>query len=62
MGYLGSSIDDYYAFQLVDEAIRQVNNNDAGDWLKLKQSVKKLIQIIEKKENKINGKPNIRRN
>jgi len=52
MGYAGSSLDDYYAFQLIDKAIMQIHTDDAGDWTLLKKSAKSLLAAIEKKEKK----------
>jgi hypothetical protein len=45
MGYLGSSLEDYYSYQLLDEVSRQIDVGDTGDWDKL---VKKLGIVVEK--------------
>jgi hypothetical protein len=53
MGCLGSNLDDYYSYQLLDKVIEQIKNNDTGDVNKLSQrlrlatrqlAVKKLVE------------------
>ena len=50
MGYLGSSLNDYYSYQLIEKVIEQVRNNDMGDLNELKIELKKLNELVSEKE------------
>jgi len=45
MGYLGSHLEDYYSYQLLDEVSRQIDVGDTGDWDKL---MNRLNRVVEK--------------
>ena len=45
MGYLGSSLDDYYSYQLIDKVIEQIDTGDTGDTEKRND---RLNQAVEK--------------
>jgi hypothetical protein len=45
MGYLGSHLEDYYSYQLLDEVSRQIDVGDTGDWDKL---LNRLNRVVEK--------------
>lgn len=53
MSYLGGSLDDYYSFQLIDKVIQQIKEDDTGDWIKMKKSVRNLVEMIDKKEEEV---------
>ena len=42
MGYIGSSLKDYYSYQLLDEILRQIEVNDTGDLDLLKDHLKRI--------------------
>jgi hypothetical protein len=51
MGYLGSNLEDYYGYQLIDEVIRQLKNGDPDPHMKqLKAKMKILQKLIEKQD------------
>jgi hypothetical protein len=45
MGYPGSSLDDYYSYELLDKVIEQIENGDTGDVNELSD---RLSQAVEK--------------
>jgi hypothetical protein len=52
MGYLGSSLSDYWPYQLIDEVIRQLEENKKEYknnyfWL-VEERIKMLVEIHEK--------------
>lgn len=42
MGLLGSKLEDYWSYQLLDEVIRQLKEGDAGDFDKLRDRLMEL--------------------
>lgn len=52
MGYIGCHLNDYYSYQLMEEVIKQIDNNDTGDKNKLDKLLtlarKNLIHITKK--------------
>ena len=53
MGQLGDNLEDYYAYQLLDEVIRQFKSNEAGDIDKLEDRMTELNNLlVENMENK----------
>ena len=48
MGYLGDNLGDYYAYQLLDEVIRQFKSNNAGDIGKLEDRMTELNNLLVK--------------
>ena len=46
MGYLGSSLEDYYSYQLLDEVLRQIEVNDTGDMDLLKDRLKRIEEKL----------------
>jgi hypothetical protein len=50
MGYLGSDLDDYYSYQLVEKVIEQIEKGDMGDINKLTQRLKTATEkLFERK-------------
>jgi hypothetical protein len=45
MGYPGSSLDDYYSYELIDKVIEQIESGDTGDVDKLSN---RLSLVVEK--------------
>ena len=60
MAYLGSKLDDYFAYQLIDKVIEQVENDEIEYWYALKESLKRLEEKIKEKEKEINCFHNIK--
>lgn len=52
MGYLGSSLDDYFSYELIDKVIDQINNNNFGDINKLSESVEELNKVLKERKGK----------
>jgi CCR4-NOT transcriptional regulation complex NOT5 subunit len=53
MGYLGSSLDDYYSYQLLDKVAEQIDSGDIGSIEKLQKSLKKVIRKLNDKRSQI---------
>ena len=52
MGHLGDNLSDYWAYQLLDEVIRQFKSNEAGDIDKLEDRMTDLNNLlVENMEN-----------
>ena len=58
MGYLGSRLDDYYSYQLLDKVIEQIENGDTGDVEKLSD---RFSQAVEKFNNGIKQDRKVKR-
>lgn len=48
MGHLGDNLEDYWAYQLLDEVIRQFKSNNAGDIGKLEERMTELNNLLIK--------------
>lgn len=48
MGHLGDNLGDYWAYQLLDEVIRQFKSNNAGDIGKLEERMTELNNLLIK--------------
>jgi hypothetical protein len=49
MGYLGSSLDDYYSYQLVEKVIEQIKSGDTGDVGRLGEKLALAVQTYTEK-------------
>lgn len=60
MGYLGSNLGDYWPFQLIDEAYRQIQNDGIGpmseQFNELVKSLARLNAEVYKNMAKLNKK------
>lgn len=48
MGYPGSSLNDYFSYELVEKVIDQIEQNDVGDVDEVKKLDKNLKLAIKK--------------
>lgn len=53
MGYLGSDLNDYHSFQLLEKVVQQIKDDDTGDWIKMKKSLRRLVDIVNKREEEV---------
>ena len=47
MGYLGSHLEDYYGFQLIEEVIHQLKRGNVSDLEHMKE-LKEQLKILQK--------------
>lgn len=57
MGCLGSSLDDYYSYQLLDKVAEQIDSGDTGNIKKLQDSLNNVMTKIAAHNKRVKKSP-----
>lgn len=58
MGYLGSHLEDYFSYELLEEVEKQIDSDDTGDWGKLLDRLNRVVKKVASRNEQIGKSPN----